>query len=99
MNLPIRHAGLLNFKSTVSEQTKFDFFLALKALAEIPGVENLEISKQISSKNQYEYGFSMVFESQEIYDAYSCHPKHDTFVQTWWIPNVEEFMEIDTVVF
>jgi hypothetical protein len=99
MNLPIRHAGILKFKSTVSEQTKWNFFLELKALAEIPGVQDLEISKQISAKNRFEYAFSMVFDSQAIYDAYSNHPQHDAFVQTWWIPNVEDFMEIDTVVY
>jgi len=97
MTLIIRHAGLLTFKSTVSEQVKIDFFLALKALEEIPGVQQMEISKQISTKNPFEYAFSMVFDSQTIYDAYTNHPQHDAFVQTWWIPNVEDFMEIDTV--
>lgn len=97
MTLPIRHAGLLTFKSTVSEQVKIDFFLALKALGGIPGVQQLEISRQISSKNPFEYAFTMVFDSQTIYDAYSNHPEHDAFVQNWWIPNVEDFLEIDTV--
>lgn len=97
MNLPIRHAGILKFKSTVSEQKKMDFLLALKSLESISGVQNLEISKEISPKNHFEYFFSMIFDSQEIYDAYSNHPEHDAFVQHWWIPNVEDFMEIDTV--
>ncbi len=97
MTLPIRHAGLFKFKSTISEEEKIDFFLALKALEEIPGVQYLEISKQISTKNPFEYTFSMVFDSQTIYDAYSNHPLHDAFVQIWWIPKVADFMEIDTL--
>ena len=59
MNL--RHAGIFNFKATVSESQKHEFFLALKALEEINGVEKMEVSRQTSPKNKFKYGFSMEF--------------------------------------
>jgi hypothetical protein len=64
--MSIRHAGIFNFKATVSESQKHAFFVALKALEEIKGVEKMEVSRQTSSKNKFKYGFSMVFENTEI---------------------------------
>jgi hypothetical protein len=37
----------------------------------------------------------MEFAGKEHYDEYSRHPDHSTFVQDFWIKEVEEFMEID----
>ena len=56
----------------------------------------MEVSRQTSAKNKFKYGFSMEFASPEIYQAYSIHPQHDAFVQDFFIPLVEDFMEIDT---
>jgi hypothetical protein len=94
--MSLRHAGIFNFKPTVSESQKHEFFIALKALEDINGVEKMEVSRQISSKNKFKYGFSMEFASNEIYLAYSIHPQHDAFVNDFFIPLVEDFMEIDT---
>jgi hypothetical protein len=94
--MSIRHAGIFNFKAMVSESQKHAFFVALKALEEISGVEKMEVSRQTSSKNKFKYEFSMEFASNEIYKAYSIHPQHDAFVQNFFIPLVEDFMEIDT---
>ena len=94
--MSIRHAGIFNFKPTVSGSQKHAFFVALKALEDINGVEKMEVSRQISTKNKFKYGFSMEFASNEIYQAYSIHPQHDAFVKEFFIPLVEDFMEIDT---
>jgi len=94
--MSIRHAGIFNFKPTVSESQKHEFFVALKALEDINGVEKMEVSRQTSAKNKFKYGFSMEFASNEIYQAYSVHPQHDAFVKEFFIPLVEDFMEIDT---
>ena len=94
--MSIRHAGIFNFKAMVSESQKHAFFVALKALEEISAVEKMEVSRQTSSKNKFKYEFSMEFASNEIYQAYSIHPQHDAFVQNFFIPLVEDFMEIDT---
>jgi hypothetical protein len=94
--MSIRHAGIFNFKPTVSESQKHEFFVALKALEEINGVKKMEVSRQTSTKNKFKYGFSMEFASNEIYQAYSIHPQHDAFVKDFFIPLVDDFMEIDT---
>jgi hypothetical protein len=94
--MSIRHAGIFNFKPTVSESQKHEFFVALKALEDINGVEKMEVSRQTSTKNKFNYGFSMEFASNESYQAYSIHPQHDAFVKDFFIPLVEDFMEIDT---
>ncbi len=94
--MSIRHAGIFNFKPTVSESQKHEFFVALKALEDINGVEKMEVSRQTSTKNKFKYGFSMEIASNEIYQAYSIHPQHDAFVKDFFIPLVEDFMEIDT---
>ena len=96
-NTNIRHAGLFKFKTNVTEQEKQAFFEALKDLENIAGVKKLEISKQISPKNKFEYSFSMEFANEDIYKAYNIHPSHDAFVQNYWLNSVEDFMEIDTV--
>jgi hypothetical protein len=94
--MSIRHAGIFNFKATVSESQKHAFFVALKALEEISGVEKMEVSRQTSSKNKFKYEFSMEFASNKVYQAYSIHPQHDAFVNDYFIPLVDDFMEIDT---
>jgi len=38
----------------------------------------------------------MDFANNDIYQAYSIHPQHDAFVKDYFIPLVEDFMEIDT---
>lgn len=96
-NTAIRHSGLLKFKTNVTAEEKQAFFIALKDLEQIGGVEKMEISKQISPKNEFEYGFSMEFADEDIYKAYNVHPSHDAFVKNYWLKYVEDFMEIDTV--
>ncbi|MBL7817902.1 MAG: Dabb family protein [Saprospiraceae bacterium] len=97
MNINIRHAGIFKFKTNVTDQEKQAFFTALKNLEQLEGVQKMEISKQISTKNAFEYGFSMEFANDDVYEAYNIHPQHDAFVKNYWLKYVEDFMEIDTV--
>lgn len=91
----IRHSVILNLKAAISAESKKAFFLAVDTLAVIPYVKNFEVLYQISFKNKFEYGISMEFDTQELYDAYTNHPAHVAFVQNFWIPNVDDFLEID----
>ena len=75
---------------------------ALKFLADgtriltgIPVVQNFQASMQVSKKNDYQYGFSMVFANQEDYATYNNHPNHVSFVENRWMKEVSEFLEID----
>ncbi|MGC5772370.1 Dabb family protein [Paenibacillus pabuli] len=67
------------------------------ALATIPGVEQFEVLRQISEKNEFDYSFSMVFADQAAYDAYNNHPVHRKYVEERWEKEVSRFQEIDLI--
>lgn len=91
----IYHSVIFKLKYPKNSPEEKSFFDAAKKLANIPGVQRFESLKQISSKNKYDYGFSMEFAGQELYDAYSNHPEHIQFIQQYWVKFVEDFLEID----
>ena len=91
----IRHSVILKFKDGISPTEKQDFFDAVNTLVNIEGVQKFEVLKQISTKNHFEYGISMEFDTTEQYDFYSNHPIHVTFVENFWLKSVADFLEID----
>jgi hypothetical protein len=91
----IRHSVLLKLKANIGSEAKKVYFDEVEKLAHIPDVKKFEILKQTSTKNKFEYGISMEFDTLEQYDTYTNHPQHVSFVQDFWIPNVEDFLEID----
>ena len=64
-------------------------------LSKIPVVHNFQVFDQVSLKNDYCYGFSMVFENQPAYTIYNNHPDHQAFVENRWKKEVTRFLEID----
>jgi len=64
-------------------------------LEAIPVVRNFQAFQQTSEKNDFQYGFSMVFANQEDYTSYNEHPDHVAFVQERWMKEVSDFLEID----
>lgn len=91
----IRHTVAFRLKHPPRSAAERDFLEAAKALATIPGVEKFEQLREVSPKNGYAFGFSMEFADQAAYDAYNRHPDHVAFVEGRWIPEVDEFLEID----
>jgi hypothetical protein len=91
----IRHSVILKLKFDISSDDKQAFFNAVDKLGTIPNVQKFEFLKQISSKNKFEYGISMEFDTQEQYDFYTNHAKHLAFIQNFWLKSVEDFLEID----
>lgn len=91
----IRHTVAFRLKHAPGSAEEQDFLLAGQRLAAIPGVENFECLRQISQKNSFHFGFSMEFAGAAEYQTYNEHPEHVAFVEERWIPEVEEFMEID----
>ena len=94
-NTRIRHAVVFKLKHPKRSFEEQDFFKALMKLAAIPGVEKFECMKQISRKNNYDYGLSMEFANQQAYDQYNNNPEHIDFVRNRWLNEVENFLEID----
>jgi len=66
-----------------------------RILSAIPVVRDFQAFKQVSAKNDYQYGFSMVFTNREDYSTYNNHPAHVSFVKDRWEKEVSEFLEID----
>jgi hypothetical protein len=94
----IRHTVIFTLKHAVGSLQEKGFLRdARKALEAIPGVEKFEALKQVSPKNDYNFGFSMEFADQAAYEAYNAHPKHVAFVRDRWNREVERFLEIDYV--
>lgn len=91
----LRHSVIFKLKHPADSQEGKAFFIAANKLANIPGVQKFECLKQTSKKNKFEYGISMEFASNELYERYSNHPDHVKFVQEYWLKEVEDFLEID----
>ena len=93
----IIHTVAFKTKHPQGSPEEQDFLKAGIALGELEMVENFQCFRQVSPKNDFEFGFSMEFESGSEYEAYNRHPEHVRFVETRWKPEVETFMEIDYV--
>jgi len=66
-----------------------------RILTGIPVVRDFQVFLQVSAKNDYQYGFSMVYTNQEDYNTYNNHPDHVAFVEDRWMKEVTDFLEID----
>jgi len=64
-------------------------------LSSIPTVQQFKVFHQVSPKNDYKFGFSMLFEDEQAYVAYNEHPLHVAFVSERWEKEVSQFLEID----
>ena len=93
----IRHAALFRLTHSRGSASEADFLSALSGLHDIPGVQDFDIAREISPKNDFDFAVSMHFASHAEYSAYNDHPRHVTFVQSRWLPEVAAFMEHDTV--
>jgi hypothetical protein len=92
----IRHAALFRLRHRSGSPEEAAFLAALATLASIPGVDDFEIARETSPKNDFAFAVSMRFADQAAYDAYNGHPLHVAFVRDRWEPEVAAFMEHDT---
>lgn len=91
----IRHTVVFRLKHAKGSAAETAFLSAADVLATIPGVKRFEKLRQVSKKNGFAFGFSMEFDGEAAYQAYNDHPAHTRFVKERWMPEVEEFLEID----
>jgi len=93
----IRHSVVFRLKHPKGSEAEKDFLRTAARLKAISTVRNFEMHRETSPKNNYTYGLSMDFLDQADYTFYNDHPDHVAFVQNRWLPEVAEFLEIDTV--
>ena len=91
----IRHTVVFRLNHPQGSVEETAFLNAARSLAEIPGVESFELLREVSPKNDYGFGISMEFAGPNAYATYNAHPAHVRFVETRWIPEVADFLEID----
>ncbi len=91
----IRHTVVFTPTHAQGSPEEADFLAAASRLAAIPGVEAFEILRETSPKNGYRFGISMEFAGPGEYTAYNEHPDHVRFVESRWLPEVADFVEID----
>lgn len=92
----IQHMVIFNLKHEAGSEAAERFLRdGERLLSSIPVVNQFSVFKQVSPKNDYDYGFSMIFNSQADYEAYNGHPVHADFVDNRWVPEVSRFLEID----
>ncbi len=97
--MKIIHTVIFNLKHEKNSPEAEEFFKkSEKMLAHSPYAKDFKAFYEVSKKNTYTYGFSMYFETQEDYDAYSFdYQPHQEYVNTCWKNEVTDFMEIDLI--
>jgi len=93
----IEHTVTFRLKHASGSAEEAAFLTAAAELAQLPGVRDLAIRRQISPKLDHAFGITMRFANQADYDHYSAHPHHVAFVQNRWLSEVEAFQESDFV--
>ena len=91
----IKHSVIFKLKFSKGSPEEKVFFEKAKQLVRIPGVQNFECLEQFNPKNKFEYGLSMEFANEALYNQYNNHPDHTAFVRENWMKYVEDFLEID----
>jgi heme-degrading monooxygenase HmoA len=91
----IRHTVSFTLTHPEGSPQEADFLSAAARLATLPGVEEFEILRETSPKNEYRFGISMEFADRAAYAGYDKHPDHVRFVQERWVGEVADFLEID----
>jgi len=91
----IRHTVVFKLKHDKGSPAESDFLTSIRKLSDIPTVKKFECLRQVSKKNTYDFGVSMEFSDEKNYQAYNNHPAHVLFVKSRWIPEVQDYMEID----
>ena len=92
----IQHMVIFNLSYPIDSAEAQKFIQdGARILTGIPVVKNFQAFNQVSKKNKYQYGFSMVFANQADYATYNNHPDHVAFVQNRWLKEVSDFLEFD----
>jgi len=92
----IQHMVIFDLKHEKGSAAEGKFLADGKSiLTRIPVVKDFRVLDQVSPKNDYHFGFSMVFANRADYETYNNHPEHVAFVENRWKKEVTRFLEID----
>jgi len=92
----IQHMVIFDLKHEKGSQAETQFLAdGKRILTHIPVVRDFRVLDQVSLKNDYHFGFSMIFANRADYETYNNHPDHVAFVENRWKKEVTRFLEID----
>jgi hypothetical protein len=92
----IQHMVIFNLKYDTNSPETLTFLKdGKRILSAISVVKKFQVFSQVSKKNDYDFGFSMVFADRAAYEQYNNHPDHVRFVEQRWKKEVSRFLEID----
>jgi len=92
------HTVMFSLRSPVDSLATKEFLAdGKRILSSIPGVNDFKVSRQVSKKNNFQFGFSMVFTNMEGFQNYLVHPLHEQFVKERWETEVVSFLEADYI--
>lgn len=97
--MKIIHSVIFNLKHEKdSPEEKLFFEKSRNVLENTPYAKDFKVFFEVSKKNEYDYGFSMAFDSEEDYNRYSFeYEPHREYVNEVWLKEVTDFFEIDLV--
>ena len=93
----IQHTVAFRLRHPKGSVEEAEFLRRARELRHLPGVLDFRVLRQIGTKNRYTHALSMHFVSADAYRGYDGHPDHVAFVEGVWLPEVEEFVELDYV--
>jgi hypothetical protein len=90
----IRHTVAFRLRHSAGSPEEAALPAEARGLANIPGVEN---SSSSAAECQELLPLRLLdgVRRPAVYDGYNIHPFHVAFVRDRWVPEVEEFLEID----
>lgn len=91
----VRHQVVFTLRHAEGSPEEAAFLDAMRGLADIAGVEEFQLAREVSAKNGFRFGGTMEFANQAAYDAYNEHPAHVAFVRDRWAAEVSDFLEVD----
>ena|SRR5258708_6528370 len=95
----IRHTVVFRLKHTRGSADERAFLQEAEVLATIPVVKAFACLRQVNPTSPFDFCLSMQFDNSRDYQIYNENPTHVRFVQTRWMPEVREFMELDYEVY
>jgi len=97
----VRHFGVFQFKTDISESQIEECFRTMKAMvSKIPGLLDMEYGPYDGNEGlneDFTHGFIMTFDSPESRDSYLPHPLHEK-VKELVVPRLKRAVVFDIVV-
>lgn len=93
----IEHTVSFTLKHAAGSAEETAFLQDLYTFADIPGVQQFKVNRQVSTKGPFAFQITMWFNDQEELDAYDAHQTHVDFVNERWVPEATEWQTLDFV--